>query len=201
MNVFEFYCSDDFLGTFKKVEERCEKVRMQMNKPVLVNPEEIREKLKEILYKELKKVDPENASTFSDGFLCAMDRMSMEFWHKNLVREDETTPTANPRKHESSGVDYSIKSDKGKYRPTLCHQSLVEAVARVRMYGAEKYGDDECWKRVEEQRYRDALYRHWLAYLENPDGVDEETGLLHLYHVACNVDFLVEMQKERMKNG
>ena len=108
--------------------------------------------------------------------------------------------TINLAKDESSGVDYSIKADKGKYRPTLCHQSLIEAVARVRMYGAEKYGDDECWKRVEEQRYKDALYRHWLAYLENPDGVDEESGLPIIWHLACNVDFLVELHKERMKN-
>lgn len=101
---------------------------------------------------------------------------------------------------EDSGVDYSIKADNGKYKPTLCHQSLIEAVARVREHGGRRYGGYDTWKRVEEQRYRDALYRHWLAYLENPDGIDADSGLPILWHVACNVDFLVEMQKERMKN-
>lgn len=114
---------------------------------------------------------------------------------------NRSTPTINPAKDETS-VDYSIKSDKGKYRPTLCHQIVIEAISRVREHGASRYGGTETWKRVEEQRYRDALYRHWLAYLENPDGIDPDSGLLHLYHVACNVDFLLEFQRERMnKNG
>lgn len=108
-------------------------------------------------------------------------------------------PKISANKDEDSEIDYSIKADKGKYRPTLCHQSMIEAVSRVRTFGIAKYGDSESWRRVEEQRYKDALYRHWLAYLENPDGVDEESGLLILWHVACNLDFLLEMQKERLQ--
>lgn len=118
-----------------------------------------------------------------------------------IVVKNENVLTINQGKDESSCVDYSIKADEGKYCPTLCHQSFIEAVSRVRDYGASRYGGTETWKRVEEQRYKDACYRHWLAYLENPDGVDEESGLPHLYHVACNVDFLVEMQKERLKSN
>lgn len=55
-----------------------------------------------------------------------------------------------------------------------------------------KYHDPENWRSVEPQRYRDALYRHWLAYLEDPGGVDEESGLPHLWHLACNAAFLIE---------
>lgn len=57
------------------------------------------------------------------------------------------------------------KADAGKLRPTLVPTSLIRAVAEVRQYGAEKYGDPENWRQVEAERYRDALYRHWLAYL------------------------------------
>ena len=57
------------------------------------------------------------------------------------------------------------KADAGKPRPTLVPVSLIEAVTAVRMYGNEKYHDPENWRQVEPQRYRDALYRHWLAYL------------------------------------
>lgn len=129
------------------------------------------------------------------------------FFKINKILQDAfvcNVPSEDAKKmkdDEGTYVDYSIKSDKGKYKPTLCHKSLIEAVATVREYGARKYGDNECWKRVEEQRYKDALYRHWLAYLENPDGIDSDSGLLTLWHVACNVDFLVEMQKERMKKN
>ena len=35
-----------------------------------------------------------------------------------------------------------------------------------------------------------------LAFAENPTGADEESGLPHLWHLACNVAFLCEMYKE-----
>ena len=92
---------------------------------------------------------------------------------------------------EQQGVQ-SAKADSGKIRPTLVHTSLIRAVATVREYGTQKYHDPENWRDVDPQRYRDALYRHWLAYLENPEGADEESGLPHLWHIACNVDFLIE---------
>ena len=37
--------------------------------------------------------------------------------------------------------------------------------------------------------------RHMMAYLDDPRGVDEESGLPHLWHLACNVAFLCEMEK------
>lgn len=90
--------------------------------------------------------------------------------------------------------DGTAKADTGKPRPTLVPVSLIRAVTAVREYGTAKYHDPENWRTVEPQRYRDALYRHWLAYLENPRGVDAESGLPHLWHVACNAAFLIEME-------
>ena len=62
------------------------------------------------------------------------------------------------------------------------------------MYGNNKYGSPDNWKQVEKERYKDAAYRHFLAYLDNPNGVDEESGLPHLSHLACNIAFLCEME-------
>lgn len=90
--------------------------------------------------------------------------------------------------------DGTAKADTGKPRPTLVPTSLIRAVTAVREYGTAKYHDPENWRTVEPQRYRDALYRHWLAYLSDPHGVDAESGLPHLWHVACNVAFLIEME-------
>lgn len=90
--------------------------------------------------------------------------------------------------------DGTAKADTGKPRPTLVPVSLIRAVTAVREYGTAKYHDPENWRTVEPQRYRDALFRHWLAYLENPRGVDAESGLPHLWHVACNAAFLIEME-------
>lgn len=88
----------------------------------------------------------------------------------------------------------TAKADTGKPRPTLVPTSLIRAVTAVREYGTAKYHDPENWRTVEPQRYRDALYRHWTAYLEEPNGADAESGLPHLWHVACNVAFLIEME-------
>ena len=88
------------------------------------------------------------------------------------------------------------KADAGKPRPTLVPTSLIRAVMAIREYGCQKYHDPENWRKVEPQRYRDAAYRHFLAYLDDPQGVDAESGLPHLWHLACNVAFLIEMEEQ-----
>lgn len=90
------------------------------------------------------------------------------------------------------------KYDAGKPRPTLVPVSLINAVTSVREYGCEKYHDPENWRQVKPQRYRDALYRHWLAYLEG-EANDEESGLPHLWHLACNAAFLIELERGEKK--
>ena len=85
------------------------------------------------------------------------------------------------------------KADKGKIRPTLVPPSLVLAVATIREYGCQKYHDPENWRSVESHRYRDALYRHFLAYLSG-ELYDPESHLPHLWHMACNIAFLIELE-------
>ena len=87
----------------------------------------------------------------------------------------------------------AIKADAGKYRPTLVPPSLVQAVAVIREYGTAKYGDSENWRQVDPQRYRDALYRHLLAYLQD-EKYDLESGLPHLWHMAFNLALLIELE-------
>lgn len=94
---------------------------------------------------------------------------------------------------ERKRMSQKAKADAGKPRPTLVPVSLIEAVTAVRMYGNEKYHDPENWRQVEPQRYQDALYRHWLSYLKG-EKCDPESGLPHLWHLACNAAFLIEME-------
>lgn len=86
------------------------------------------------------------------------------------------------------------KADFGKPQLTLVPRAILPAIARVREYGCRKYGDPDNWKQVDKQRYRDAAFRHFLAYLDDPEGADEESGLPHLWHLACNIAFLCEME-------
>ena len=93
-------------------------------------------------------------------------------------------------------MNQEIKADAGKTQLTLVPRQILFDIAKVREYGLNKYGERESWRDVEVQRYRDAAFRHFLAYLDDPDGVDAESGLPHLSHLACNIAFLCDMEKE-----
>lgn len=100
-----------------------------------------------------------------------------------------------PHKEEKPMKDQTAKSDAGKPELTLVPRKIIFDIAAIRMYGNAKYGDPDNWKTVEIERYRDAAFRHFLAYLDDPQGVDAESGLPHLWHLACNIAFLCEMEE------
>ena len=89
------------------------------------------------------------------------------------------------------------KADAGKLRLSLVPREIIRAIAAIRMFGTEKYADPDNWRKVEAERYRDAAFRHFLAYLDDPGGKDEESGLPHLWHCVTNMAFLIEMEKEK----
>lgn len=90
-------------------------------------------------------------------------------------------------------ADQTAKADAGKLMLSLVPTQIIRDIAEVRMYGTEKYGDPDNWKRVELQRYVDALYRHFLAFLDSPNSTDEESGIAHYKHMACNMAFICAM--------
>ena len=98
-------------------------------------------------------------------------------------------------------ADQNAKADAGKPRVSLVPSEIVYAIARIREYGNSKYpeGGKDNWKKVEPERYRDAMYRHLLSYIDDPTGCDEESGLPHLWHLACNVAFLCELEKDSLR--
>lgn len=88
----------------------------------------------------------------------------------------------------------TAKADEGKLQLTLVPRQIIKDIAEVRMYGNKKYGDPDNWKTVDISRYRDAMFRHFLAYLDDPHGVDEESGIPHWKHVCCNAAFISAME-------
>ena len=88
--------------------------------------------------------------------------------------------------------DQTAKADAGKAQLTLVPRKIIWAIAAIREYGNEKYGDPENWRQVSDERYMNAAFRHFLAYLDDPKSVDQESGMPHLWHLACNVAFLCE---------
>ena len=92
----------------------------------------------------------------------------------------------------------TVKADAGKPKLTLVPTQIIWDIAEVREYGNNKYpdGGPDNWKKVEIERYRDAFFRHFLAYLKDPKSVDEESGIPHYKHMACNMAFICEMERE-----
>ena len=90
--------------------------------------------------------------------------------------------------------DQTIKADEGKRMLSLVPTQLIYDVAEIREYGNKKYGDSDSWKRVEIERYIDALYRHLLAYIDDRKGVDKESGIEHYKHLACNAAFICALE-------
>lgn len=96
--------------------------------------------------------------------------------------------------YNGTAPDQTAKQDAGKLQITLVPTQIIRDIAEVRMYGNKKYGSSDNWKNVEPVRYRDALMRHLLAYIDDPKSIDTESGLPHLWHAACNMAFLCEME-------
>lgn len=112
---------------------------------------------------------------------------------------DRTTTEGGSLMDIGRGRKKVAKYDADKPRLDLVPPGIIEAVGIVRDYGTRKYGDPDNWRNVEPERYVAALMRHLCKFLRNPHGVDEESGIPHLFHMACNIAFLVEMYMEAMK--
>lgn len=90
-----------------------------------------------------------------------------------------------------------IKKDAGKLEVGLVPVQIVRDIAEVRMFAVhDKYPDPDGWRRVELRRYINAMLRHTLAFWEDPNSVDEESGIPHYKHAECNWAFISELMKE-----
>lgn len=93
-----------------------------------------------------------------------------------------------------------LKFDSDKPRMSLVPPSLNIEVAKVLTYGAKKYKPDN-WRKVKSrERYIDALERHLADYKAGIEN-DDESGLLHLSHMATNIAFLIELKDLPLREG
>lgn len=128
------------------------------------------------------------------GFLKPLSNDADDLKGDRIIPLADYAKAAEWLKADSSNQE--AKADAGKPRLTLVPRQIIFDVARVREYAVDhKYKDPDNWKRVEVERYRDAAYRHFMAYLDDPHGVDEESGLSHLAHLATNIAFLCELER------
>ena len=95
-----------------------------------------------------------------------------------------------------SQVSAGHKDDQEKNRLDLIEPEFIEGVGKVLTFGADKYEPNN-WQKVEdaENRYYAAAMRHLMAWRKG-EKTDPESGISHLYHVACNIMFLQHFERE-----
>ena len=83
------------------------------------------------------------------------------------------------------------KYDSDKPMMNLFPLSVAESISKVLTFGAQKY-EAHGWKTVPKavERYQAALLRHMSA-LQKGEEYDTDSGLPHVYHIGCNITFLI----------
>lgn len=94
-----------------------------------------------------------------------------------------------------------------KLNTLLLHRDLanaLEAVNRVLHWGCNERQPpypETGWKDVPLDKYKQALLRHQSEWLKNPSSLDDESGKLHLAHMATNALILLQRWPEEGKGG
>jgi len=113
------------------------------------------------------------------------------------LNSDKIEPTLNLNELEFS---LGMKFDNDKPRYDLEQVRATEEVTKVLTFGAAKYADNN-WRLVDnaQSRYLAAARRHLAAY--NMDEIrDKESGLHHLAHAICCLNFILEIKLEEEWN-
>lgn len=94
-----------------------------------------------------------------------------------------------------------------KLNTLLLHRDLanaLEAVNRVLHWGCNERQPpypETGWKDVPLDKYKQALLRHQSEWLKDPSSLDDESGKLHLAHMATNALILLQRWPEEGKSG
>lgn len=144
-----------------------------------------KDKMAKELYEQKKAAINNNTHTYDED-TSSLSGTATEFkFRKNLVDEDKST--------DLSKNIQCAKADNGKLPISLVPMTIIKDIAAIRKYGEEKYHAPNNWVLVDKQRYVDAMWRHLIAYQEG-EIYDKESGLPHLWHAACNMAFILEME-------
>lgn len=90
------------------------------------------------------------------------------------------------------------KADAGKAPISLVSPAIIWDIAEARAYGMKKYPETgkDGWKDIGRERIMNSFLRHVLAMMEDPDAIDEESGLPHRSLAAANLSFLCQKARD-----
>lgn len=145
---------------------------------------------KECMYKKDEGDCMRNLLFHASNMLVGLESENRALRTELAVNRKDDAPDTNV----GNIPDQTAKQDYGKLDPTLVPVKVIWAIAAVRRFGLTKYHDPFNYRQVEKERLRAAAYRHFLKYVEDPERIDPESGLSHLWHLATNVAFLCELE-------
>jgi hypothetical protein len=96
--------------------------------------------------------------------------------------------------HREVSSTKAIKHDSAKPRLELLSKIALWGTAQVLTYGAVKYSPHNWRHGLAWARVLGACMRHLTAFMDGED-LDEETGLPHIDHLACEVMFMQELYR------
>ena len=105
----------------------------------------------------------------------------------HAYRDEEPEPEPEPELEP-------VKYDDEKPRMDLVPPGALLACGRVMAFGARKYADWN-WRGLDSARIYAALQRHALAWAEDPESKDPESGESHLVHAACCALMLLDKEQ------
>lgn len=136
---------------------------------------------------DIESILIDNRITFSD---VVIERYKVGFKNMHFIDEEEGICEENTKE-----VAYDDDLELSLVPP----QVIID-MAEVIGFENRKYGNINNQKTVDIKRHNDAAYRHLLAYIEDPSSLDEESGIEHYKHMACDLAFICHIigKKERL---
>jgi len=112
--------------------------------------------------------------------------------NETLAMEHEQLLELIKSEKPTSAIGMKYDGDKPRY--DLEQVKATEEVIKVLTFGASKYADDN-WRLVDKarSRYLAAARRHMAAFSLN-ESRDPESGLHHLAHAICCLNFILELE-------
>ncbi len=128
-----------------------------------------------------------------DGNFAATAMLSVDSWNTTIVPLKLKGHLFGIAEHgappEEGAICYVSKAIQELACAYVDFFEFEEAIAKVLTFGARKYKANNWKKCMDTGRYLAAAHRHLNAVIRG-EMVDEETGLSHYDHLACNLMFL-----------
>jgi hypothetical protein len=92
--------------------------------------------------------------------------------------------------------EHAKRYNKGKPRLGLIPPQIIEGLGYVLAFGAEKYDENNWKKGLTDEECLSSCLRH-ITKFQRGEMYDDESGIHHLAHAACNLAFMMYFHEEQ----